>query len=107
MLLCVGFDIINIRSNHNSPKALARLKLRHREAFTDLGLFYQTLKILMTRRYVMELFGDVKLDTTTIRKIHKAGESMKISRLDTSRTIPNDPSSSKLNGEGVTTRYEA
>ncbi|KAH9452898.1 hypothetical protein Pst134EB_016847 [Puccinia striiformis f. sp. tritici] len=104
-------------SNHllanNSSKTLARLKLRHRESFTDLGLFYRTLKILgnyhyrlMTRRYVMELFGDVKLDSTTVRKIHEAGELMKISRSDTSRTITNDPSSLKLNGEGMTTGYE-
>ncbi|PLW12704.1 hypothetical protein PCASD_21619 [Puccinia coronata f. sp. avenae] len=88
-------------SNHllanNSSKTLAKLKAKHREAFQDLGLFYRTLKMLgnyhyrlLTRRYIMELFGDIKLDSTSTRKIHEAGASMKIAKLDTSRTITHD-----------------
>jgi len=94
-------DSIANLSNHllanNSSKTLARLKSKHREAFQDLGLFYRTLKILgnyhyrlLTRRYIMELFGDIKLDSSSARQIHEAGVSMKMPKLDTSRTITHD-----------------
>ncbi|OAV98339.1 hypothetical protein PTTG_25752 [Puccinia triticina 1-1 BBBD Race 1] len=104
-------------SNHllanNSSKTLARLKAKHREAFQDLGLFHRALKILgnyhyrlMTRRFVMELFGDIKLDSTSARKIHEAGESMKSSRADTSRTITHDISPVNVGSEQATTLPE-
>ncbi|KNZ50068.1 hypothetical protein VP01_461g7 [Puccinia sorghi] len=94
-------DSIANLSNHllanNSSKTLARLKSKHREAFQDLGLFYRTLKILgnyhyrlLTRRYIMELFGDIKLDSSLARRIHEAGVSMKMTKSDTSQTITHD-----------------
>ncbi|KAA1078672.1 hypothetical protein PGTUg99_011011 [Puccinia graminis f. sp. tritici] len=104
-------------SNHllanNSSKTLTRLKNKYREAFQDLGLFHRTLKILgnyhyrlVTRRYILELFGDIKLDSTSARKIHEAGESMKISRADISRTITQDISSLQINKEEPTKLHE-
>ncbi|KAG0139923.1 hypothetical protein CROQUDRAFT_111390 [Cronartium quercuum f. sp. fusiforme G11] len=88
-------------SNHllanNSSRTLARMKLKHREDFQDPALFHRALRILanyhyrlMTRRYVMELFGDIGLDSNRLRAISTAGEAMRMPRSKTNHTITQD-----------------
>lgn len=74
-------------SNHilatKASKALARLKIRHREIFSSPSLYYRALDMLENyhyrlpvRRYIIELF-DVKLDQEFADRIMLAGEEMR------------------------------
>ncbi|KAH9815957.1 Rapamycin-insensitive companion of mTOR, middle domain-containing protein [Melampsora americana] len=85
-------------SNHllanNSSRTLARIKLKHREVFQDPALFHRALRILanypyrlLTRRYVLELFGDIGLDMKRVQEICNAGEAMRMTRSETNHTI--------------------
>ncbi|MBW0470720.1 hypothetical protein O181_010435 [Austropuccinia psidii MF-1] len=104
-------------SNHllanNSSRTLARLKVKHREAFQDWALFYRAMKILsnyhyrlLTRRYVIDLFGDIRLDVATAQGIYRAGESMKLPRSDTCQTITNNSSKVLQGVEEVGSPFE-
>ncbi|KAK4705182.1 rapamycin-insensitive companion of mTOR, partial [Phenoliferia sp. Uapishka_3] len=73
-------------SNHilatKASKALARLKLRHRELFSSPSLYYRVLEMLSTyhyrlaiRRYVLDLF-DISLDDRSAQEISAAGEEL-------------------------------
>ncbi|EGG07719.1 uncharacterized protein MELLADRAFT_48033 [Melampsora larici-populina 98AG31] len=85
-------------SNHllanNSSRTLARIKLKHRQTFQDPALFHRALTILanypyrlLTRRYVLELFGDIGLDLNRVQEICNAGEAMRMTRSETNHTI--------------------
>ncbi|KAI8456406.1 Rapamycin-insensitive companion of mTOR, middle domain-containing protein [Phakopsora pachyrhizi] len=89
-------------SNHllanNSSRTLSRLRTKYRETFQDLSLFYRAMKILanyhyrfLTRRFVMELFGEIKLDEEVVRKIGSIEESIKLKiRSSSSNSNSND-----------------
>lgn len=75
-------------SNHilatKASKTLARLKARHRELFSNPGLYYRTLEMLANhhyrltvRRYVIELF-DLEVDEAGVMSVMEAGDVLRM-----------------------------
>lgn len=93
------------------------MKAKHPEAFQDPALFHRALRVLanyhyrlLTRRYVMELFGDVGLDANRVRAICEAGEATRLPRSETNHTITQDDQirhpQSTNNGDEFKDKYE-